>query len=409
MYSPRFPAGPTGPVPNFYSGTPRDVPMFAPGIMTAQGEVSAAVEKGGVSVPVQPSYQPQYQINMKPVYQLLAFIALLVAALLVLTAMNTNAIGKLKAPDAKVNANAATWQAQFKPPTGTNTCAGKQDVVNADGSFDDSSCLEATVDEQAAADVSSPFIGTKTTDAEPILTSYWQAGLCPVNVHWHIGAEHRSAGQFDEDGTGPTPYEWDGKGRAGLRCKHYKADDPKFTTAYPWQHCKHMQVGETYEVHWPHSALGACGTINQYQTPFYDGVLCNPGRLTSLPQQIGVQSQTYTIVNDEAYYYPDLFRGMIVDGEFGKDMVFYTGSTTGDKRNNNDKCSKYTPITWQVDRKCHMISASTFDKMCAEMKAQRDDMSYDLHPHGAREVVSAALTANNMKAGSMTGGTATFP
>eukprot|EP00959_Pyramimonas_sp_CCMP1952_P361950 7580033-Pyramimonas_sp.AAC.1 len=25
------------------------------------------------------------------------------------------------------------------------------------------------------------------------------------------------------------------------------------------------------QVHWPHSAAGACGTPNQYQTPFYDG------------------------------------------------------------------------------------------------------------------------------------------
>ena len=29
------------------------------------------------------------------------------------------------------------------------------------------------------------------------------AGLCAVNVHWHEGAEHRSAGQYDEGGTGP--------------------------------------------------------------------------------------------------------------------------------------------------------------------------------------------------------------
>ena len=40
-----------------------------------------------------------------------------------------------------------------------------------------------------------------------------------------------------------------------------------------------MRVGETYEVHWPHSALGACGTPLQYQTPFYDGVFCNAGKL----------------------------------------------------------------------------------------------------------------------------------
>ena len=64
-------------------------------------------------------------------------------------------------------------------------------------------------------------------------------------------------------------------------------------------------------------------------------------------QKIGVQAQVFTVVNDEAYYYPDLIRGMIVDGEKGQDISKYTGSTTGTSRN-NEICSMYTPITWQV-------------------------------------------------------------
>ena len=87
-------------------------------------------------------------------------------------------------------------------------------------------------------------------------------------------------------------------------------------------------------------------------------------------------------------------RGMIVEGDMGTDMAFYTGSTTGTSRD-NDLCSPFTPITWQVDRKCHLISASTFDKMCADMKAQRDDMSDDLHAHGSRELVDDEHAANN--------------
>ena len=103
----------------------------------------------------------------------------------------------------------------------------------------------------------------------------------------------------------------------------------------------------------------------------------------------------FTIVNDESYYYPDLFRGMIVDGEYGKDIGKYTGSTTGTTRN-NEVCSRYTPITWQVDRKCHLISASSFDKLCADMKTQSDDMSADLYAHGARELVATKFAANNL-------------
>merc|ERR1712083_672025 len=98
--------------------------------------------------------------------------------------------------------------------------------------------------------------------------------------------------------------------------------------------------------------------------------------------------------NDEAYYYPDLMRGMIIDGDYGADMAVYTGSTTGTTRNNT-VCSAYTPITWQVDRKCHLISASSFDKMCADMKSQHDDMLGDMHPHGSRVLVWQNLTANN--------------
>lgn len=89
-------------------------------------------------------------------------------------------------------------------------------------------------------------------------------------------------------------------------------------------------------------------------------------------------------------------RGWIKDGDYAKDITYYTGSTTGTSRD-NEVCSSYAPITWQVDRKCHLISASSFDKMCADMKTQADDMSDDLHAHGARELVSNELAADNHK------------
>ena len=85
---------------------------------------------------------------------------------------------------------------------------------------------------------------------------------------------------------------------------------------------------------------------------------------------------------------------MIVDGTRGEHIQAYTGSTTGTSRS-NEICSRYAPITWHVDRKCHEISAKSFDKMCEQMKAQLDDMTSDLHPHGAREVVVNSMTANN--------------
>merc|ERR1711988_54884 len=247
----------------------------------------------------------------------------------------------------------------------------------------------------------------------PLVEPYFKKGLCPVNVHWHLGSEHRSAGQYDETGKSPhlaginAEFMGNGGGRRlagelryGYACQKYDANDPKFTTPYNWQHCIDMHVGETYEVHWPHSVLGACNTPYQYQSKFYDGIFCRydttaHAGLTAqqIASAVGVQSQVFTIVNDETYYYPNLMKGMIVANEYGEDVAFYTGSTTGTSRNNDDSCSAYSPITWQVDRTCHLISASSFDKMCADMKAQADDMTDDLYAHGSRTLVDTDLSA----------------
>jgi len=301
-----------------------------------------------------------------------------------------------------------------KPPAGENPCEGKKpDLPNVDCIVD----AMVNVGPQAGANVTKGYKGGLEVDNVPVTTPYWQNGMCPVNVHWHLGAEHYSAGQFDETGLGPIRpdllTDLDRRleiieesedpqrdlaelrqARQGYQCKWYDVNDAKFVRPYVWRHCQGMEIGETYEVHWPHSAAGQCGTPNQYQTPFYDGVFCTDGVLTDTAAQIGVQAQVFTIVNDEEYYYPNLMRGMIVDGEFGQDIAKYTGSTTGTTRD-NEICSQFSPITWQVDRKCHLISASSFDKMCADMKAQRDDMTDDLYAHGSRELVADELTADN--------------
>jgi len=296
------------------------------------------------------------------------------------------------------NDNDARTFSVTRPPAGENPCGGKKlELDNVQCVVDD---IEM-VGPQSGANVTLGYQGELNTDSVPLTVPYYEAGLCPVNVHWHLGAEHLSVGQFDENGTGPSDIHerrrLAGKERQGFQCSLYDENDEKFTTEYNWQHCQNMEVGQTYEVHWPHSKAGACGTLNQYQTPFYDGVFCVDGILALTPElssQIGVQAQVFTIVNDEDYFYPDLIRGMIVDGDKGSEITKYTGSTTGTTRD-NEMCSSYTPITWQVDRKCHLISASTFDKMCADMLSQRDDMSDDLYPHGSRPLVSDNLAANN--------------
>jgi len=304
-----------------------------------------------------------------------------------------------------------------------------------DSYFSNTECFKDSVAqtlEQAGGNVTKGYVGGFDAKSRvPITQKYSDAGLCPVNVHWHLGAEHLSVGAngFDTHGSGPAgtgshrmlaaaaaaatgdasatrPRASDPKAavRQGFQCSHYKTMTAPQKVEYDWKFCEHMHVGETYEVHWPHSAAGACGTEWQMQSPFYDGVFCRDGIITIAPlntfEKIGVQAQVFTIVNDEAdeYVNMDLIKGMIVNKEKnqGTDMGIYTGSTTGTSRD-NDVCSRYTPITWQVDRQCHKISASSFDNMCKQMLEQKDDMHSDIHPHGARELVAPHLTANNMK------------
>ncbi|EED86737.1 predicted protein [Thalassiosira pseudonana CCMP1335] len=258
---------------------------------------------------------------------------------------------------------------------------------------------------QAGANVTKGYKGGMEVDYVPNTKPYFQSSMCPVNVHWHLGTEHYSAGEYDEFGTGPNSVNnnlpQNQQVRPGYRCRHFDKSQPMFTNEYRWEFCVGMQVGETYEVHWPHSAAGACGTPDQYQTPFYDGVFCNldEEKFSTLSAQdvadaVGVQAQVFTVVNDERYFYPDLMRGFIKDGEYGKDIAMYTGSTTGTTRS-NEVCSSYAPITWQVDRKCHLISASSFDRLCETMRLQRDNMTLDMHAHGSRELVKDSLVANN--------------
>jgi len=315
---------------------------------------------------------------------------------------------EVKAPKSNVPLNdALDFTTVFAQ--GGNKCDGQKPKPGQ--GFDNYDCLHVK-GPQAGANVTKGFKGEMTNTSvtgTPLTSEYWENKMCAVNVHWHLGAEHYSVGEYDENGDGPNggatvPYRHRDLAetvRGGFRCNLYNKDDTKFTKAYNWKHCIGMEVGETYEVHWPNSAFGACGTVDQYQTPFYDGVLCNfgqPGKdsLANLPSKVGVQAQIYTVVNDESYFYPDMIRGWIKHGEYGADIARYTGSTTGTSRS-NEKCSAYSPITWQVDRKCHMISASSFDKLCYDMKQQRDSMKEDLHAHGSRELVKPSLVAANQE------------
>jgi len=143
-----------------------------------------------------------------------------------------------------------------------NRCAG------AKLALDNALCTDLGVP-QAGANVTLGYkgkldvstLGKDGTPVTPQTNPYWQSSMCPVNVHWHLGSEHYSVGEFDENGKGPHGNQprpsWanrdlaeaDAEVQDGFRCHHYDENDEKFTKPYEWKHCVGMEVGETYEVH----------------------------------------------------------------------------------------------------------------------------------------------------------------
>lgn len=239
--------------------------------------------------------------------------------------------------------------------------------------------------EQSPAEVTKGSVGLRAPTGT-VIEDYAAAGMCMVNIHWHLGAEHMSKGQYDIVGKdflenvyqgGSAEHNRrllssEGDVQAGWMCDGYDPEDPKFTEEYDWQYCEGMSVGLTYEIHWPHSSAGHCGHL----TDGLGGVFCK----SHTPEAVGVQGQVFQVVNDDSYE-ADLSKGMLPSENIAK----YTGSTTGPSHTNL-VCSPYAPISWHVDRDCHKVSAKSFDNLCKMMKDQ--GMNYDLAPHGSRELVS---------------------
>ena len=128
-----------------------------------------------------------------------------------------------------------------------------------------------------------------------------------------------------------------------------------------------------------------------------NGDLSDPTNTFNVNKRVGVQGQVYTIINSDApaYQHDKLFYGAWMGQDHWSDVATYIGSTTGTSRD-NEVCSMFSPITWQVDRTCHMISARSWDHMCKLMLEQADDMEADVHPHGSRKLVSGEFSADTV-------------
>jgi len=231
-----------------------------------------------------------------------------------------------------------------------------------------------------------------------------QANMLPlVNVHYHLGAEHKS----DEYSDGADSVAYDGSNparrlgerrlsagpvRPGWMCSNADLTDAQ-KVPYEFQHCKgEVHVGKSYEVHYVHSSAGlsaADADSNDVDDEdlMADGLGGAANGRGMLNPMVVVEAQVYHIVNDESYTSTEteshILHGWSVEAH--DKAVMYAGSTTGGSHDNT-LCSPYA-ITWHVDLRCHKVSASDFDKMCKE-KADKYKLYKDLYPHSSRVLVS---------------------
>eukprot|EP00984_Skeletonema_dohrnii_P021818 scaffold10996_cov100-Skeletonema_dohrnii-CCMP3373.AAC.1 len=76
-----------------------------------------------------------------------------------------------------------------------NVCAGAQLAVA------NKLCADLEVPTpQAGGNVTKGYVGDLDVGSlKPHTDTYFQGDMCPVNVHWHLGTEHYSYGQYDEN------------------------------------------------------------------------------------------------------------------------------------------------------------------------------------------------------------------
>jgi hypothetical protein len=218
-----------------------------------------------------------------------------------------------------------------------------------------------------------------------------QAAFLPLtNVHFHLGAEHKT--EAYSDGTASAAYDAtharrlaEGAVRPGWMCSTSDLSTEQLAS-YTFQYCKgDVAVGKSYEVHYVHSSAGYSQSdlVDASVDGIEDGLGGAANGRGLLNPMIVVQGQVFQIVND-ADVVDDMLHGWSVVNH--TNSVMYAGSTTGPSHN-NQVCSPYS-ITWHVDKECHRVSPASFDNLCKQMK-DTYDLENDLYPHGSRVILDA--------------------
>jgi len=223
---------------------------------------------------------------------------------------------------------------------------------------------------QAPRDVSAGATGTRNSRVKVVPFATYQS-MTHVNTHFHLGAEHKSTGEYDIPGTASSV----SSATPGYRCDTTTLESNQMA-AYDFQYCKEVEVGETYELHWVHSNNGI-GLGGGLGGAFARGQ--NP--------TVSVAAQVFVVVNDPSKAISNLVDKIQQNGQSGFYVRSYMGSTTGGSYD-NEVCSPYT-VSWHVDPTCRLVDAASFDQMCKTLK--EFDAEADIHPHSSRVIVDPAF------------------
>jgi len=242
---------------------------------------------------------------------------------------------------------------------------------------------------QAPRDLSTGAPGNKTPKAATLNDA--QANFLPLtNVHFHLGAEHKSDNY--NNGTDASAYDAANAGngrrlaanpRPGFMCPTASLTAQQMQP-YQFQHCKgDVAVGKSYEIHYVHSSAGY--DQDTKGDAGVDGIDDGLGGAANgrglLNPMVVVEGQVFQIVNGGPTV-NDMLHGWTVVGH--NNSVMYSGSTTGPSHN-NEICSPYV-ITWHVDLECHQVDPASFDNLCKQMK-DLYKLEADLKPHGSRLIL----------------------
>jgi hypothetical protein len=257
---------------------------------------------------------------------------------------------------------------------------------------------------QSPRDLSTGATGTMRPKASALTDA--QANYLPlVNVHFHLGAEHKSDDYMDSTILDTYSASHRRLSQKQLEARRlatgevapgYMCDNSALSSdqlaPYNWQYCAgQMYVGYSYEVHYVHSSAGY--TDSEAVAAGVDGIDDGLGGAANgrglLNPMIVVQGQVYHIVNGGANV-SDLLHGWTVVGH--TNAVNYMGSTTGPSHT-NEICSPFA-ITWHVDTMCHDVSPESFDNLCKQMEDQYGLVG-DLYPHGSRILVDPAYVVTS--------------